>query len=211
MNPCRHSSQIESVPIVFKCTQKNARCGYHKKDQEFKFSNLTPDGMCPEAYHNLYYISLGILFNAEFEKKQLVIKCPATENYVVFKAGFERLNLRFRFLNVVKRFLYKMYIGQIYPGRLFWEIIKVKGECPRGHEIGTRFYINKGNFQITPNLLFPLGEAYELCPAVFDNLFPYLYSLKREKHFPYSDNSTDFIQCPDHKANITLEIGEYSE
>lgn len=208
MNPCEYASSIQSLPIVFKCTRKEARCGYHKKGQEYKFSDLTPGDLCPEAYHNLYYITLGILFNAKFEDEKLVVKCPGRKNYVVLKAGFEKLNLRFRLLNTIKRMLYKLYPGQIYSNCLFWEVIKINGKCPLGHLIGTRFYISKGDFQITSSLSFPLGEAHGVCPAVFDNSFPYLYSWQIEKSFPYSNNSNDLIQCPDHKANITFEIRE---
>ena len=209
MNPCKYISPLEFSRVVFKCVRKDGRCGYHKKGQEYRFSNLTPKGLCPEAYHNLYYASLGILFNAKFEEKQLIVKCPAENNWVVFRAGFEKLNLRFKILNVVKRVLFRLFPGQIYQGRLFWEVIKINGECPRGHLMGLRFYINMGNFQITRNLLFPLGQARGLCPAVFDNFFPYFYMWRMSKTVPCSKGSPSvLIQCPDHKANITFEIKE---
>ena len=208
MNTCEYASSIKCLPLILKCTGKDARCGYHKKGQEYKLSDLTPGDLCPEAYHNLYYITLGILFNAKFEDKKLVVKCPGAKTYVVFEAGFDKLNFRFRLLNIAKRVLHRFYPGQIYQGRLFWQITEISGKCPRNHVVGSRFYINKGNFQVTPNLLFPLGEPHELCPAVFDNLFPYLQTWRLERGFPYSSNSHNLIHCPDHKANITFEIEE---
>ncbi|MDY6863961.1 MAG: hypothetical protein SV062_13360 [Thermodesulfobacteriota bacterium] len=211
MNPCEYTSSIKSLPIVLSCIKKDARCGYHKIGQIYKFPDICPEGLCPEAYHNLYYITLGILFNAKYKEEKLIVKCPGIKNYVVFEAGFEKLNLRFKLLNIVKKMLRRFYPGQIYQGRLFWEITSIKGECPQIHSIGSRFYINRGNFQITPNLLFPLGELHELCPAVFDNLFPYLYSWKLEKGIPYTNDSNNLIQCPDHKANITFKIAEISK
>ncbi len=211
MNPCEYSLSLKDVPIDVGCIKKEGRCNYHKTTQHFRLSDLSPAGMCPEAYHNLHYASLGLLFNAKVPEKRLIIKCPGVENYVVFKAAFSRLNLRFQLLNWVKYFLYRIYPGQIYRGHLYWTVTEVKGQCPLGHSVGAMFYINKGNLQITENWLFPLGEPYSICPAVFDNLFPYLQVLRLEKRFPYSNDSGDKVQCPDHLANITFEVSGFNE
>jgi|GEM_PF-5577140 len=206
MNPCEYTSSIKSFPVVFKCEKKDARCGYHKRGQRYDFSGLTSGSLCPEAYHNLYYLTLGILFKSKFKDKELIVKCPGAKNYVVFKVGSDKLNFRFKVLNIVKWIFFRFYPGQIYAGRLFWEVVKTVGECSQHHVVGDRFYVNKGSFQLTPDLLFSLGEPSGLCPAVFDNFFPYLYSWYVEKGFPYSNGSCDLIQCPDHKANITFKI-----
>ncbi len=211
MNPCEYTLSLKDVPINVESVKKEGRCGYHKTDQQFAFSDLSPAGLCPEAYHNLYLVSLGLLFNADFPDERLIVKCPGEDNYVVFKVGYGKFNLRFRLLNMAKRLLYWMYPGQVYRGRLFWTVEEVKGKCPLGHSAGSRFFINLGNFQITRDLLFPLGEPHSICPAVFDNLFPYLQILRLEKSFPYMESSADRVQCPDHLANITFEVSGFTE
>ena len=100
INPCNYSISLDKLDLSFKCIKKDGRCGYHKINQKFKLSNLTPNNLCPEAYHNLYYISLGLLFNADFSDEKMILKCSSEKNYVVFKADFEKLNLRFRIFNI---------------------------------------------------------------------------------------------------------------
>jgi uncharacterized repeat protein (TIGR04076 family) len=206
MGPCEYTLSLQNLLIGIECVNKEGRCGYHTVNQHFRYTELFPAGLCPEAYHNLHCASLGLLFNATFSEKQLVAKCPGTENYVVFKAGFDKLNLRFRLLNLVKYLLYRIYPGQIFRGRLFWTVTEIKGKCPLEHKVGSRFYINLGNLQITQDLLFPLGEPHSICPAVFDNLFPYLQSYRLEKAGSYFGGLGNRIQCPDHLANITFKI-----
>lgn len=211
MNPCEHALALRDLDFSMACTRKDARCGYHKQGQCFVFSDITPGGLCPEAYHNIYYISLGLLFNAKFPEKDMLVKCPGEKNFVVFKAGFEKLNQRMRFLNLVKRCLYRFYPGQVYQGHLAWKVSDVKGTCLFGHEINNKFVINSGNFQITKNILFPLGEPHSTCPAMFDQLFPLLFAWKKEMRLPYSREVPDMIHCPDHMANITFAFSKFSK
>lgn len=206
MNTCEYSSSLNNSSFFVQCVRKDSRCGYHKKGHRLRFLEWMPKNLCPEAYHNLYYFTLGILFGVKFEDNKVAIKCPSSENYVVFSAYGGKLNYRFKLLNLIKRILSKLYYGQCYKSSLFWRIIEIKGVCPYGHLLGQRFQINKGNFQLTQDLIFPLGEPKELCPGIFDNLFPYLQILQSEGRFPFSDVSSDFIQCPDHKANITFRV-----
>ncbi len=210
MGPCEYTTSLQNLPIGIDCVNKEGRCSYHTENQHFEFTELFPAKLCPEAYHNLHCISLGLLFNATFSEKQLIAKCPGTENYVVFKAGFDKLNLRFKFLNLVKYLLYRIYPGQIFRGRLFWTVAEVKGKCPLEHKVGSKFYINLGSLQITKDLLFPLGEPHSICPALFDNLFPYMQNYRLEKTGGYFDSSDNRIQCPDHLANVTFKISRPS-
>ena len=209
MNPCEYSLSLKESLINLKCVNKVGRCGYHVENQRYGLSALLPEGLCPEAYHNLYFISLGLLFNARFNKERFMVKCPGEKNFVVFKAGFEKLNLRFRLFNLIKRLFQWAYPGQVYRyGRLVWTVIEIKGSCPLGITVGSKYYINMGNIQLTKKLLFPMGQPNELCPAAFDSLFPTLPPLLLEEGFPYSNDSPDRFQCPDHLVNITFEISK---
>lgn len=212
MNPCEYSLSLKSMPICLKCVKKVGRCGYHVENQEYNLSGLCPAGLCPEAYHNIYFVSLGLLFNAKYKEERLVVKCPGEANYVVFKASFEKLNLRFRIFNIIKSLFRWAYPGQVYRyGRLAWTVMEMKGACPFGLAIGLRFYVNMGNIQLTKQWLFPMGQPQELCPASFDSLFPNLHTWRLERRFPYSEGNADKIQCPDHLVNITFEVTRGSE
>ena len=196
MGPCELAKDITKAPLILSCRKKEERCGYHSKDVQFHSTEILPKGLCPEAFHNLYYSSLGPLFRAKLPTEQTLIKCPGVENYVVYKASIEKLNLRFRFVNFIKRLLFCFYPGQIYTGRLVWTVVEVKGDCPLNQKTGEGFFINRGNIHITDNLSFPMGEPSTLCPAAFDNFFPYFYGFKKEKRFPFSSNASKLIQSP---------------
>ena len=207
MNPCEINQTLSKAKSCFKCVNKSGRCGYHVENQQYEFADISPVALCPEAFHNVYYISLGLLFNAKYKEKRMTLKCPGTENYVVLKATFEKLNRRFRAFNRIKSVFQWAYPGQVYLyGRLVWKAVEVKGECPFGITEGAKFYINMGNIQLTKKLLFPMGQPHELCPAAFDNIFPTLPILHIENRYPYSDSPKDHIQCPDDNVNITFEV-----
>ena len=207
MNPCEYSLELKNNPVALECGSKGGRCNYTKLGQGFDYDNLAPKGLCPEAYHNLYHSSLTPLFGGNLPKNQKMVKCSGVDNYVVYRASFEKLNFRFRLFNIIKYLLRKVYFGQIYKGRLAWTVSEVKGTCPLNQKVGDRFFINQGNMQIKGNLTLNLGEPLGLCPAVFDNLFPYLYGFKKEGGFPFQDKGK-LIQCPDHNVSVTFGVEE---
>ena len=196
MTPCELAQNIIKKPLILSCRKKEERCGYHKNSAKFDSTEILPEGICPEAFHNLYFSSLGPLFRANLPPEQTLIKCPSVENYVVYKASAKKLNLRFNLMNFIKRLFFNFYPGQIYTNRLVWTVAEVKGDCPLNQKTGQYFFINMGNIQITKNLNFPMGEKATLSPAAFDNFFPYFYSLKKEKCFPFSISTPNLIQSP---------------
>jgi hypothetical protein len=129
------------------------------------------------------------------------VKCPAPDNYVVFRAEYGKLNFRHKLLNLLKYSMRRFHRGQIHKGSLFWEVVEMKGECPAMHTLGDKFYINKGKLQITKNVLFPMGDAEGLCPAVFDSIFAHS-GMTDPAVFGFPEGDLDEIRCPDRKADI---------
>lgn len=195
---------------AFKVVKKEGRCNYHKAGGYHDSTTFGPIGLCLEAYHNAYPYCLGMLYGAEFESEGSpppLIRCPSPENYVIMEIAKSPLSLRFKFLNIIKRIVNKFFPIAIPRHRIFLKVRKVVGDCPKKHKAGEVFEFNLGNMQLTKNTIIPLGYPSEMCPAAFDNVYPFIGVYSLSKKFPWTkDGSPSIIQCPDHKANISFRF-----
>jgi uncharacterized repeat protein (TIGR04076 family) len=71
---------------------------------------------------------------------------------------------------------------------IFAEVVRVKGDCPRGHVVGQK-------------LPFPtaMSEGF-MCPAAFNNIFPFLRLSP-----PPCINAND-LRCPDWDNEIHFSV-----
>lgn len=190
-----------------RCTRKDGRCGYHRPDESFTPANLLPKGLCPSAYHALYPHSLAILFEGSPDRVPMAAYCPGTTPCVVFRRVFEPIGMRHRLLKMLKMLVRPVMRAQLYTASLGWEVADVLGDCPAGHAVGQRFMVDKGGLHVTRRCVLPMGDASTACPALFHNLFTYLPLARVGKGPARRPGRQPRFVCPDHLANITLEVG----
>ncbi len=131
--------------------------------------------MCPWLYNTVYPYMLGLLYGAQFSwnaQGDCNVCCPAAEGVEV----------------IVRRrdndgtFDPRIDSSMVFV--IFAEIIKVRGKCPCGHEVGQR-------------IPFPTCMVkHFMCPAAFHNIFPLL------RLAPPSCISMDRLRCPDWDDDI---------
>lgn len=195
---------------TFKVVKKEGRCNYHKARECQDNTTLGPKGLCLEVYHNAYPHCLGMLYGATSEDEctaSHLIRCPSHENYVVMEIVRSPLFLRFKLLNIIKKIVNKFFPIAIPRCRILLKVRKVIGDCPKKHKTGDAFEFNLGNLQLTSNIIIPLGYPSEMCPAAFDNLYPFIGWHSLNKRLPWiNDDNHSILQCPDHKSNISFRF-----
>ncbi len=84
--PDEHKPPKVRLRIV---SQKGTCVFNHKVGQEFDVSGVTPEGMCPAAYHSAHPSIFALMFGAELpwekEKGTAHIACPDSENPLVME------------------------------------------------------------------------------------------------------------------------------
>lgn len=191
---------------------KEARCNYHKIGDCYPFERIGPEGLCIAAYHNAYPFCLALLYGGRLSQgkhngNKVYVRCPSPENYVVMEIFRTPLSLRMKILRMIKQVVNVIYPVGINRSRIMIKIVKRKGNCPLGHRAGDVFEFDLGNFQVTKNLILKLGYPEEVCPAAFDNIYPFLGAYLMKRKLPWTNKDfQSIVQCPDHKANVTFKI-----
>jgi uncharacterized repeat protein (TIGR04076 family) len=153
-----------------------------------------------------------LLFGASFHEKEsrkdsLILKCPAVKNFVVMEIQKVPLPFKLKLLNILKKMVHPLYPAAIFNCGIRIKILETKGKCLNGHIVGDTFEFNLGNFQLTSKYVLNIGYPRELCPAAFDNLYPYLGYVRWEGKLPWTPEAEiNRIGCPDHKASVEFQI-----
>lgn len=183
--------------IKLKVVNSNGKCHYHPAaGQEINLKESLPKGMCPYIYVAAYPYALSLLYDAEFswrkkaDKDSVIAQCLRPKNQMVFMVK------RIANPNIDKERL-KKFEEERY--KIFIKLLEKNGvgnDCSDclGYEnmiVGKEFEFNR-------------GDLPEICPAAFNQMFPYLIE------FIYSKESSGVAQyaCPDPKTNIIFEMSK---
>jgi len=187
--------ELDSIAI--KVVKSKGRCKYHPKiGQSIKFRNILPKGVCPYAYAAIYPYALSLLYDAEFswrkhiDKDSVIAQCLRPGNQMVFKIK------RIKNPKINKRLL-KKYQEERY--KIIFEFIEKKGG-PRN----CSDCLGYKNMVVGKSFEFNRGDLPEMCPAAFNQLFPYLASLltSGKKRFKAR------FACPDPKTDVCFEVSK---
>lgn len=140
-------------------------CPFFPKSKKIYTGNeLFPQNMCAYAFHAAYpyYLTLtnGGWFSWVRPKDGVIVQCPNPEGALEMKI----------FLCDSKK-------------AVRVEVIRARGNCPRGHKKGDTF------------LLGP--DTFKFCPKALDTFIPYLNLLAKGKQLPWTDkDGKAILKCP---------------
>ena len=176
---------------------KRKICRYHKFStcNNFKLETLCPPGLCPDLFYRAYTWCLMKLYEnklkIEKDKNPLIISCPNPKigvELAVTKFPVKSVKLRVKIMDILRKFGKN---ADIPFYKISMKIINGSKDCPRGHCKGQNFYFNLG-----------LGFERSLCPAAFNNIYPFLHSVLRGVNLPKPLR----IQCPDDAVKNTYDL-----
>ena len=190
------------------------RCKYHKRaGEKYDMDSLGPPGLCLDAYHVAYPYCLALLYDAEFTKSderyhhtdsqrdRVLVQCPNPKERVVMEIRrYYVLPKAVKSLkNLAERILEKLsFPVDVIEYRIGIMVVEVKGNCPHSHKVGEKFWFN-----IRTRLFWLNGRQEEICPASFDQLYPFIALARRGVKIPWSNNgSSACLNCPDDKGVV---------
>lgn len=165
--------------VKVKVVSVAGRCKYHHKiGQEYNLTQLIPPGMCLDAFHVAYPYCLSLLYGAKF-------KWMDDKDSVIAQCpnpkGSVIMEIRRKIINHNKK-------------KIFIKIIEIRGRCMKGLKRGQIFKMN-------------LGDYPQICPAAFDELYPYISILRYGGSIPWSkEKDSCLVQCSDHLNIVTYEL-----
>ena len=183
--------------VKLKVIKSNGGCKYHPEiGQEISLEKSLPEGMCPYAYIAAYPYALSLLYDAEFswrkkvDKDSVVAQCFRSRNQMVFKVKrVSNPDLDKELLKKYEEERYKIYIELIEKkngGKDCSDCLSYKNMV-----VGKQFEFNR-------------GDLSEICPAVFNQIAPYL----RELASLSKGNQSIQVACPDPKTDVIFEINK---
>lgn len=168
-------------------------CKYHRKLSIFSKDRLTPQELCPEAYHSLYPYAFAMLYSGRSSKIKEVLElgCPNADGGVIFSC--EKLpheSLKQKIIFILKKNAYFIFPSvDVVNGRIEFTIKKVLSFCPKGHQVGDKFKFN-------------IGEGNDICPAAFNSF----YLIESGRYNCPNNNISLKIRCPDYEKNIIFSM-----
>lgn len=182
--------------LSFKLSFYTHLCRYHRLPRRVHYDNrlLAPRGMCIDLFHAAYPYGLGMMYGAKFQEP-IVVSCPYPSANVCVKLEVKTLltkPLRRFIAYVLSKIGRKVEIPGI---RLIMTILQgANSNCPCAYTQGTQFQFN-------------IWQGKEVCPALFDALYPAVHNVMRGGHIPWQwGMENNEIVCPDSKSNITLAL-----
>lgn len=187
LNNIIKDNDIEIVVVDYR-----RKCSYHKrKNQSYRLASLWPGVRCMEAFHIVYPYFLGLLYDAEFEVKPVVLQCPGAENKIIMQLNeYAIKDWSLKLANFMKRVLRPIKATDIIGKIIKVEIIDSQGVCPAGYK--------KGDF-------FDFSERDVICPAAFDIIYPNIFRLLRKEE--NSASPPNFCAyCPSDKNEVKYQV-----
>ena len=178
------------------------RCRYHKFPKRDKYDEnmLSTPGLCIDLFHAAYPWCLLKLYESGLEivedRNVYIINCPNPDIEVklaVSKTPARGAKVWLKVMELLRMFNKNTEIP-FY--RISMEVVKGSQKCPRGHFKGQRFEFN-------------LGFRRSMCPASFDNIYPFMHSVLRGA-CSIEEMRRRFggflIQCPDAYSKNAYEV-----
>lgn len=170
-------------------------CRYHRPGERYPAVRMTPDGLCPFAFHVLYPECLAMLSRGEYPveegREACRLRCPFSGEGVEF--GIFRIPRKQTLLGKLE-LLARKTADLFMPVELLEygiaiEVLHAGGGCPCGYRAGDRFEMN-------------IKGKGEICPAAFYSIFPwYLTATPRE------GGARLRVSCADYRTDIVFSLG----
>lgn len=169
-------------------------CRYHRPGERYPAARMTPDGLCPFAFHVLYPECLAMLSRGEYPaeggRELCRFRCPYAGKGVEFNIfRIPRKRTLLGKLELLARKAADLFMPvELLEHGIAIEVAKAGGACPCGYRVGDRFEMN-------------VKGKGEICPAAFYSLFPfYLTALPGEGKAGFC------IPCSDYNTNIIFYL-----
>lgn len=192
---CTERKDILSINLC-NCTRL---CRYYKYPTRRFFTNdtLAPKGMCIDLFHSAYPTCLSLLYGGKYNGKVIVF-CPNPD--ANFSVEITKKSTKTKiFRRFVAWLLSKFYerIVQIPDTEIIMTIRNnTNSNCIYSYKKGQKFKFN-------------IWFGREVCPGLFDVLYPSIHNLIRNGNIPWGViNKKNVIICPDPKRNITMSISK---
>lgn len=183
--------------MTLEVISSRGKCKYHPKlGQKIKLNKSLPTGVCPYAYVTAYPYALSLLYDAEFswrkkiDKDSVIAQCLRPKNQMVFR--IRRIKNPHPNKTLLKKYQEERY-------KILIEFIEKKGKGKDCSDcLGYRNVVVGKVFE------FNRGDLPEMCPAAFNQMFPYLAALLSSKQ---KINKIRF-SCPDPKTDVVFELSK---
>ncbi len=164
--------------VTVKVVSIKGKCKYHKIiGQEYNLEQIAPSSMCLDAFHVVYPYGLSLTYGASFSWME-------DKDSVIAQCPNKSNTVTFKIRRI--RLTEKKV-------RIEIEVIDTKGGCRKKHRIGDKFIMNLGDFP-------------EICPAAFDEIFPYIQILRFGGRVGWEESGKVFVQCSDHLNTVTYQL-----
>jgi uncharacterized repeat protein (TIGR04076 family) len=182
------SAKLNSLEVVASASDSRV-CRFHVKEKTFSLDCLGPQGMCYEAFHQIYPIAFAMLYGTFDEPcsevSPFIVKCPNAEKTVEFKVYRKPAPIVRQGLNVLLSIRDKFKPTEILHWDVFMAVVNAPDECLQRHKAGDTYKMNLG------------GNRKECCPAGVYSVAPFLLQSIE------SNESSAPPACPDHIKDIT--------
>ncbi len=140
-------------------------CRYHKKQGErYTTEQLIKDYGCLELFNVFYPYYLSIIYGGRFPEEALFLRCPSDSASVAIKLVSHPVeSLSRRFMNNVKRLLWRFYPTDYMLVDAGYEVLSVEGKCPCHMKPGQEIQI-KHSGSICPAVLYAIGGKKGVFP-----------------------------------------------
>ena len=176
-SPNEINCEIQQKPL--NCSKNCSWHGDKPLGKRFNSDEIFSSKCCPLLYHSVYPYFLGLLYGAKFswnDRGDCNTNCPAADGVDVIVKKRDNDGS------------FDPRIGDDMQYVIFAEIVKVRGHCPQGHQVGDR-------------IIFPTSMIEgHMCPAALNNVFPLL-----DLDVPSCIDRSN-LRCPDYDDVIIFDV-----
>ncbi|MFC1756638.1 TIGR04076 family protein [Patescibacteria group bacterium] len=177
-------------------------CKYHRDiGRVYTFKDLVPEGLCPHAYFVAYPYCLGLLHEAKFswmkniDENTVIAQCPAPSNPIVMKIWRDLIPKEKRKTDKDDD-RYNIFIELVEKLEDSTKVYKSCQNCAQTMKVERKWEFNK-------------GQLAGICPAAFNQMFPYLVALENGGHLDWQNKDGSVtLPCPDNisKVNFLVKV-----
>ncbi|NLW95172.1 MAG: TIGR04076 family protein [Chlamydiae bacterium] len=170
-------------------------CRYHRPGESYPAVRMTPDGLCPFAFHLLYPDCLAMLsrgrYPVEGGREICRLQCPFAGEGVEFGVfRIPRKRTFFGKLELLARKTADLFTPvELLEYGIAIEVTKAGAGCPHKYRAGDMFEMN-------------IKGKKELCPAAFYTILPFYPAA------PHGEKGAGLcISCADYCTDIVFSLG----
>ncbi|MDD5556380.1 MAG: hypothetical protein PHN82_03915 [bacterium] len=164
MKDCDLFLPLKDAPVHV--SRVSRTCRYHRRERAYPLAGLTPDGLCPAAFHVLYPDCLAMLSRGRYPidggRERCRLECPRPGGGVSFNVSrAPRRRTMLQRLELAARKAADLFMPvELLEHGIAIDVVESFPSCPYGYREGDRFVLN-------------LGGKNEICPAAFYSVYPF--------------------------------------